>query len=373
MRRVLFFLLFICGSVSIFTQSIIENSEKPLNKNAGRSIELQKVYQIDDPGDKFFFQYPSNLKIAPDNSIFLKDSEQLLQFNPSGEFVKNYYKKGQGPGEMTYIGTLSFLNRGIIVQNLNPTKMMWFDISGELKKEFVIHNQTGLKYLFYSKGNYYFIQSKFPRITGEPQIVDSLETLVEINENGNLTKLADLPTKKYVVIGKGGGSGWLPLNNLITASYKDRYLFISHRQEYSIKIFDADINQIIKIIKREYPRVKQTKEDLDKQGGPIIDGKQMLPPPQKYVNDIENLFVVGKNLWVQTSLKDKKSRTLFDVFDFNGKFIDNFFILLPKELGPYGYNVKPIHINNGFLIAIEKNPDESLSVVRYGIIDKWIQ
>jgi hypothetical protein len=99
----------------------------------------------------------------------------------------------------------------------------------------------------------------------------------------------------------------------------------------------------------------------------------MLPPPQKYVNDIENLFVVGDHLWVQTSLKDKESRTLFDVFDLNGKFIDNFFILLPKELGPHGYNVKPIHISNGFLIAVEKNPDESLSVVRYRIIDKGIQ
>jgi hypothetical protein len=244
MRRVLFFLLFICSSVSIFTQSIIENSEKPLSKNAGRSIELQKVYQIDDPGDEFFLQYPSNPKIAPDNSIFLKDSEQLLQFNPNGEFVRNYYKKGQGPGEMTYIGNFSFFPGGIIIQNINPTKMMWFDFSGELNKEFVIHNKTSLRYLFYYQGSYYFIQSEFPRITGEPQIVDSQEVLVEIKDDGNIMKLADLPTKSYVVMGKSGGGGSIPLNNLITAPYGDRYLFISHRQSFYLsqtRILDKDI------------------------------------------------------------------------------------------------------------------------------------
>ena len=99
----------------------------------------------------------------------------------------------------------------------------------------------------------------------------------------------------------------------------------------------------------------------------------MLPPSQKYVNDINNLFVVGENLWVQTSLKDKEFRTLFDVFDFKGKWIDSFYLHLPTNLGYHGYNVEPIFISDGYLLAVEKNSDESLSVVKYKIIDRGIK
>ena len=362
--------LLLTACLPLGAQQRIDNSEKPTGNDFGRILELQKVFQIDDPGDEFFFQYPRIPKMAPDGSIFITDSEQILQFGMSGELLRNYYRKGQGPGEMTYIGDFSFFPEGIILQNINPTKMMWLDFSGELLKEFVIQDKGRLGYQFYYEGSYYFIQSEFPRIKGEPQIVDSKDALVELKDDGTLTKLADLPTKNYVVMGKNGSGGSIPLNNLITALLGDRYLFISHNQEYLIKLFDAENNQITKIIGRDYPRVKQTREDLDKHGGPIIDGKKMLPPPQRYVNDIENLFVVGEKLWVQTSFKDRESRALFDVFDLKGKYIDNFYILLPEALGPHGYNVKPISISDGYLTAIEKNPDESLSVVKYRIVDK---
>ncbi|MCX6574896.1 MAG: hypothetical protein NTV82_00725, partial [Candidatus Aminicenantes bacterium] len=63
------FVLSICIGASICSaQTIIQNPEKPLAKNAGRVVALKEVLRIVDEGDKYYFKYPSLLHIAPDES-----------------------------------------------------------------------------------------------------------------------------------------------------------------------------------------------------------------------------------------------------------------------------------------------------------------
>jgi hypothetical protein len=72
-RPALFFTFIFIFSSIIFTQEVIENPEKPLIKKAGRVVELKEVLSIHDVGDDYYFKYPSNLKVAPDGSIFFLD------------------------------------------------------------------------------------------------------------------------------------------------------------------------------------------------------------------------------------------------------------------------------------------------------------
>ena len=94
MRKiVLLFLSFFIFSPAILTQTIIENPEKPLSKNAGRVLKLEEIFRINDIGADFYFKRPMKLKIASDGSIFIVDEEQLLKFSADGKFIKNLYKK----------------------------------------------------------------------------------------------------------------------------------------------------------------------------------------------------------------------------------------------------------------------------------------
>jgi hypothetical protein len=79
---------------------IVENPAKPKAANAGRLLRLTEVWKITDEGGEFFFKYPNNLQIAEDGSIFVVDSDEFLKFSPEGKFLRNIFKKGQGPGEI---------------------------------------------------------------------------------------------------------------------------------------------------------------------------------------------------------------------------------------------------------------------------------
>lgn len=370
-KPAIIFAFFLISISIIKAQIVIENPEKSLSEKAGRVVDLEKILQVNDTEAEFFFQYPLNPKIAADNSFFIKDSNQLLRFDQTGRFIQNYFKQGQGPGEMVYFRNYNFFQDGIIIQSSSPRKLMWFSFSGELLKEMTIPKMAGSTYLFNRGDNFYFIKTQFPRISGEPRIADAPQKLIKFTDSDEkFVDLAEFPTKQYVVMSKKGGGGAVPVTNLITASFQNRFLFVSHTLEYSIKLYDAEENQVTKIIKRKYNRVRSSKEIVERKGGPIIDGKVVTPPPQKYANDIEHLFIVNDKLWVLTSTRDEEQRALIDVFDVEGKYIDNFYLSLPERLASLGFNLKPIYIYGEFLLAVEKNQDETYSLVKYKIIDE---
>ena len=85
----------------IGAQNIIENPAKPLAKDGGRVLKLTEVWRITDDAGEFFFKYPQDLRIADDGSIFLREVGQFLRFSADGKFLKDIFRKGQGPGEMS--------------------------------------------------------------------------------------------------------------------------------------------------------------------------------------------------------------------------------------------------------------------------------
>lgn len=56
-----------------------------------------------------------------------------------------------------------------------------------------------------------------------------------------------------------------------------------------------------------------------------------------------------------------------DIFDFEGRYLDAFYLPLPKTLAPEGYD--PLCIFDGRIYAIELNPDETAVVRVFRISD----
>jgi len=354
--------LFACAQAA-FSQTVIENPDKPLSKNAGRTIGLKEVLKITDESGEFFFKYPRIAAEGPDGSIYVMDNEQILGFEKDGRFIRNYFKKGQGPGEMTYaIGPFA-TSEGLCVQASSPEKLVWFDPSGKLLREHPIRQKERISVrLLDIKGDLYlFSGSEFPRFekAGE-QYVDAVQSLLTWKGGDDPPKkFSTFSTPVYLYGSGSGGGGMMSLAPFLTVPWRSASIVVVHTPEYLLKISDMDAGAIVKTISRKYQRIETpppTPED--KKPRLIINGKEIMAPRQKYLNDISKVIAQGDRIWVVTSTKDPKKGTLIDVFDDAGKYIDAFYLNIPAPVyAIYGAN----------LYAAEKNPDETYVVKKYAI------
>ena len=91
---------------------MIENPSRPAARNADRILELKEVMRIKEDGGEFYFKSP-RMQVGPDSSVYVWDEEQLLKFDPKGKFVRNFFHKGQGPGEFLHLAGFFIPKPGI--------------------------------------------------------------------------------------------------------------------------------------------------------------------------------------------------------------------------------------------------------------------
>jgi len=358
-----------------FPQDVIENPDKSLADGAGRIIELEEVLCIHDTGDHYYFKYPSNLKIAPDGSIFVHDwsSGLLARFDKDGKFIRNYFRKGQGPGELNSIGNYFFDDGSVVIYDARLQKILQLDFNGKMVKEFkVLRTARGFDFTLCHGETYYFVQYNVPFESTKPAYVDVPYQLAAVSEEENeADPLVSFVLKVYVIGSGGGGGGMFHIDKMMTAALSNRYLFISHTQEYLLQLFDAQTNEIVRSFMRDYKRVKPSSEykEMMKKGGVIVGGKHYTEPPRKYRNDIQNLFVNQDELWVMTSTEDKKKGMLFDVFDLEGKYLDCFYVRFSEENFPkYGGGTRMV-FSGEFLYQIESTPEDTYVIKKYKMIN----
>jgi len=116
---------------------LVKNPEKSLSKNAGRVLKLKEVLRITDESGDYYFKYPEDLKVAHDGRIFFRDEEQILKFSLEGKFISNFFKKGQGPGEISgWNKPFALCNDEIYIYDSTPNKIIHFNKGGNLIEEF---------------------------------------------------------------------------------------------------------------------------------------------------------------------------------------------------------------------------------------------
>ena len=356
-----------------FSQEIIENPVKPLNSAAGRVLKLEKMFTISDTGNGYYFEAPRLPKIAPDRSIFVLDREQLLRFDPPGKFLLNYFKKGQGPGELEQVSNYFLTDDRIIIHNTRPHKIVYLNYEGQLIKEFRIEQSGSFMTLVaYADGTFYFHKHGIPLVKGEPRIVDIPETIIAVsNEGKDMNELRSFPIKSYVA--RQGGARWaISINELITVLYEKKYLYVSHTPDYLVKLFDLENNEVLRLFKRSYEKVNTPDEiKKSKKSYVILNNQKFTAPEQKYLNDINHLLVVGDKLWVLTSTLDSERGWLVDVYDARGRYADNFYLKFPEPLsfqtiGILGYRMH-VAESGDFLFRLQTNENGLVELVKYRV------
>ena len=344
-------LLALLAVTAIASGQIVENPAKPKAKNAGRILQLTEEWKITDDGGEFYFQFPYDLQVADGGSIFLADRKELLKFSPDGKFLKNLYKKGQGPGEIGDDFYYHVQGRDIFIQEY-PSQRFWrTDLDGVFQEQVTLANKDYRGFLGVLPDGFLFLKTVWPppsERTGKLMEIPHIVAFVG-RDGAERKDVATFRPRDFLA-----PQAATSMSAKITALGPDgRFLYAFHGRDYLIEVVDLASGTIIKRFGRAYPKVphveKEYEPDFRKRTG---------APKIEFEADVENLYPVGDRLWVETSTDDKAKGRLIDVFNKDGRFLDSFYLGAGRTL---------MAVREDSVFCLEKNADESLTVVKYRI------
>jgi WD40 repeat protein len=336
----------------VSAQKVIENLEKPLAKNAGRVLELREIWRISDDSGQFFFKYPFQLQIAEDGSIFVADEEELLRFNLDGKFVKNLYRKGEGPGEISSGFTYFIRGDKLIIWDSNKRKIWSADFEGNLLREYEIPNSGYSGFIGIRKNDFVFTKTVTPPAAERKGKLMEIPHIVFLTSMDGKSERPIFTFHSIEFMSPNAGRSWTP--SIAMLSPDGKYIAGSHDTEYTIQLVDIDQGKAIRTFNRKYRRIKHVETDFEKDFN-----KNTGSPTMEFNPDVIGLKVVEDRIWVRTSTTDPNKGDLWDVFSLDGKFLDSFYIGQGRTL---------LRVELDALFVTEKNVDESISLVKYRIV-----
>jgi outer membrane protein assembly factor BamB len=332
-----------------FPQEIVENPEKPPAKNAGRVLELKEVWRITDESGQFYFKYPYQLQIAGDGSIFLVDEGEFLHFRPDGNFIKNLFKKGEGPGEISSSFTYFIRGDELVIRDSMKRKVWSTDHDGNFKRGIEIPDSGYSSFIGIRNNDFVFAKTVFP------PPAERTGKLMEIPHQIFLTPM-DGKNERWIhtfhsteFMSARAGRSWTP--TIAVLSPDGKYLVGSYNTQYTIRVVDIDQGKLVLTFNRKYQRIKHPIDDFERKFN-----EQTGAPAMEFNPDVIGIKLVEDKIWVRTSTTDPKKGDLWDVFSMDGKFLDSVFLGPGRTL----LRVEPEHI-----FVTEKAADETLVLVKY--------
>lgn len=346
-------------SAGLEAQPIIENPKTPISPNAGRVLQLKEVMRTGDESGKFFFREPYELQTSSDGSVFVKEINKLYKFDANGKFIKDIIKLGQGPGEIiTEFEDFVLTDNEIVFLCATLNKILKTDMQGNIVQEMKLREKSFFKLLAYWNNKYFLLDfRKRQDFVKKGGIIEYSQNLFAMDEKGAVTALSySVSLKEYARIFQRGGRNAIssmPVTRLQMVRKDQRYLYFCHTSDYLIKLFDCEKQEVIRTFRREYSPLKFTSEEKYPDDWP------------KYQNDVQRLVIHKDNLWVLTSTRDKKG-ILVDVFNQEGKYLDNFYLPLMKT---WNLAYLPIATHGNILYVMHPDEEENIVLFKYQILD----
>ncbi len=352
MKRAAFFIL---ASLSLIVglpaQAIIENPDKPLRKDAGRVLQLKEVWRITDEGGQFYFRYPEDLKISSDGHIFYADEKELLKFSPDGKFIKNLYKKGQGPGEIESDFAYFVKGGDIYIYDFMTIKIVKTDLNGTLIDQTRIETGPYNGFCGLFRNWLIFLKDVFPPPAERKSKVQDISCLIKLVSSDGKIEKESCVFQRQMFLSPTGVMNWSTWRSVL--SEDNERLYVCHTREYLIEGLDLNKNRVVNRFRRKYPSVKYKERGWEKNFYARYDA-----PKIGYEIDISGLFTDKDRLWVKTSTTDKEKGDMFDVFDAEGRFIDSFYLGADRTL---------LIPNGDELFVLEKDREENFILIKYKI------
>jgi hypothetical protein len=253
-----------------------------------------------------------------------------------------------------------------------PSKILKFDYDGRLVKDIPLHQMKGHQsFKLYYDGWYYFTYIDWEKLDTFEGVVGLPYALISITSDGEIYKKLNIfPTKSIIAVKGNIHAGAVPVDMFRVVPWQERYLVISHTEEYLINLFDAESQKVIRKFRREYPRIKATDQNDKRPDLRIVwDGEVFRSPKRKYLFDIEQIWGNGAYLWVLTSKMQKGKGYGVDVFDVRGRYVDMFFLSFPEEITEDYIHFVNSYVSGGYVFSAVKDENDIYVIKKYRILD----
>ncbi len=359
-RAVLIALLLTSISLLLFSRQVIENPDKPLNEAAGRVLRLTEVMRITDTDQKYYFANPFDILIDSYGFIYFQESNKLYVFDSNGKYVRNLYKKGEGPGELNdNLSDVILQGDEVILFSSNMNKIIRMGREGtlleEVRPKILFYNLVG-----YYKGKYFLTDLERTQYERKSQLREEDLVLYAVDSDGEAhpTPLRFPITIAYHFGERGAGI--MSVSRLKTRHDTPRFKYLIHSPEYMVKVLDLEKVEIVRRFRRAYKRLEYTKKWKSR--------LYTMVQPQ-YQNDVYCVLLHGDDVWIVTSSYDGEKGLLVDVFNRKGEYIDNFYLpLIGVKKDDHIY--APMTVFEDFLFVIRQDEEGLYSIVKYKIPSK---
>jgi len=338
-------------------------------EDAGRVLNLHEVRRIEDAQADYYFKSPRDIRIAPDGSLFVVDEDQLLKFDANGQYIKNLYRKGQGPGELEGISDLIITDDTLIVLQGQPSKVLLMSHDGTFIREFRPEPRVS-RLCAVHDGRFVTARygpPKMDKVGDEAKIIDVSWTLGYISDNQTVEELElEFPVRWFAKRIAGGRALIAShIAEFLAEPYRDKYLVICHAEEYKLRLFDLDQKQIVRDFGREYRRIRFKQDDSGRVE--IRPEVFRFAPPVEHLNDVQQLFIRGDDIWIMTSTVEPGKGVLFDAFNEQGEYVDHFYLPLQQSVIAEALEDLPLAIQGDYVYVVEYDEDDLPSIVKYRI------
>lgn len=336
------------------------------------AIVLQESLRITEQPGAFFFISPAPPQIDELGFIWVADQDQLLLFSQEGKFIRNFFKKGQGPGELTDMSGFIPERDRILVLNRYPHKMIAFDRGGHVVQETAISQMLGRANLLGSwRGRFYFLREYFQSTSGKAVFLDIPVRLLSAVP-GEAEARVDGPwfPKRYFV----RDTSWIKNVNFVQIARANETTFlIAYNGNYDIRRLDLERMEISPFIGRKYHKVRirpewKTPWDQFRAPSETLSGSEVKIFEHEVLDDVLKIWVLGEKIWVLTSTFDEANRRArVDLYDLKGIFLGSLMLPLPRGLEWMRLSYAPLTLHdNGFYVLAPAEKD-ALELVRYSL------
>lgn len=330
-------------------------------------VSLKEKFSIQDNPGLFYFKFPRYLVVDKKGYICVKDHDQLLLFSPEGEFIKNIFKKGEGPGEMLDICGIYPEQEKIIAFTRAPSKLLKFNYSGKFESESsILLNLNKANFLTFYNNRFYFFIESYRNIGGETTLNTKVE-LFSIDEEGQNYRDENMYFNKKYYLSRN-----IVLNiNFVQIARKNNHSFyIANSGNYEVKYLDLQKKELSTLIRKDYKNVK-----IKKSWREILNPGQ---PPRLYIrkiiDDIQRIWIYNDKIWLLTStFIEKKNLIKVDVYSSKGKYEGSFYLRMSNNIHPFMLSYIPMTFFNGLLYICEETKESISRLVCYKLenIPSW--
>ena len=330
-------------------------------------VSLKEKFTIQDKPELFYFKFSRYLVVDKKGYICVKDYDQLLLFSPEGEFIKNIFKKGQGPGEMSDICGIYPEQEKIIAFNRAPSKLLKFNYSGKFESESsILLNLIKANFLTFYNNRFYFFIESYRNIEGEATLNTKVR-LFSIDEEGENSRDENIYFNKKYFLSR---NIVLNINFIQIARKNNNSFYISNNGNYEVKLLDLQKKELSILIKKDYKKVK-----IKKSWRKILNpGQNSRLYIRKTIDDIQRIWIYNDKIWLLTStFIEKKNLIKVDVYSMKGKYGGSFYLRMSDNTHLFMLSYNPMTFSNGLLYIYEETEEGISRLVCYKLenIPPW--